>query len=910
MDPTYRNGARRTLPRAGKEPREAARRARGPRRRAPAEIAALTILAAAFPLLGAAAGHLRAAEEPAGVLAGIPDPAIIAAPDGAKGYYAYATGRGLPFFRSDDLVRWERAGRVFSERVPAWAAEAVPGSSGIWAPDIARFGGLYRLYYSVSTFGKQRSVIGLATNRTIDPESPEYRWEDRGEVISSRPGDSFNAIDPAAFVDHDGRVYLFWGSFWSGIKAIELDPETGKPMEGARRVDIVDRRQPPNAVEAPYVVARDGLYWLFVSFDSCCDGAASTYRMMMGRSESVLGPYIDASGRKLLEGGATMLVAGDERWRGPGHNSVLVEGDRSWLVHHTYDVEHLNRQRIMQVRPLYWPDGGWPVAGEPLVLTHGKPTVPITAAVLEGTWLHSIDYREDGTERIELLPDGKVRDAGEGTAGSTAGTTAGTTAADGSWSLREDRLLLRRNDPAAPGGVWVAEAVVEPTGDSYIGRDQAHSVVRGRRVADDDAPGTASTAGEPPPGEPPPGFTALFNGKDLAGWRGGDTFDHRKLLAMPEDERARTIAKWTESMKAHWSVEGDELVNDGHGAYATTEKDYGDFELLVEYRTVPRADSGIYLRGVPQVQIWDYTEEAKFGIGADKGSGGLWNNSPGAPGKDPLVLADRPFGEWNSLRILMVGSRVSVWLNGKMVVDHAIMENYYDRKVPVPPRGPIQLQTHGGEIRWRNVSIREIGPEEANEILASRGGEGFRPIFNGRDLEGWAGAVGGYEVVDGALRCKRGTGGTIYLEEELSDFAARMEIRIPPGGNNGLAIRYPGSGDTAYVGMCELQVLDNEAPMYRTLDPRQYHGSAYGMVAAHRGYLRVPGEWNFQEVTVRGSTIRVELNGTVILDADLSKVTELMGNTPHPGKDRTSGLFGFAGHGDPVGFRKVAIKRM
>ena len=155
--------------------------------------------------------------------------------------------------------------------------------------------------------------------------------------------------------------------------------------------------------------------------------------------------------------------------------------------------------------------------------------------------------------------------------------------------------------------------------------------------------------------QPPAGYTALYNGKDLAGWRGGDTFDHRKLLAMPEQERAAKIAEWTTTMKAHWTAQGDEFVNDGQGAYATTEKDYGDFELFIEYKTVPKADSGIYLRGVPQVQIWDHTNEKEFKNGADKGSGALWNNSADTPGKFPLVLADKPFGEWNKFRILMVG---------------------------------------------------------------------------------------------------------------------------------------------------------------------------------------------------------------------------------------------------------------
>lgn len=413
-------------------------------------------------------------------------------------------------------------------------------------------------------------------------------------------------------------------------------------------------------------------------------------------------------------------------------------------------------------------------------------------------------------------------------------------------------------------------------------------------------------------GSPPPGFIALFNGQDLTGWRGGDTFDHRKLLAMPEAERAAKIAEWTKTMKEHWTAENGELVNDGQGAYATTEKDYGDFELLVDYKTVPKADSGIYLRGVPQIQIWDFTEQDKFSIGSNKGSGGLWNNSPGAPGKDPLVLADKPFGEWNAFRVVMVGARVSVWLNNKLVVDHALLENYYDRKTPIPPKGPIQLQTHGGEIRWRNIYLREIGSEEADKILASRGGQGFESVFNGKDFSGWAGPIDQYQVVDGAIQCQPGKGGTIYTKDEYSDFVARLEFKLPPGGNNGLAIRYPNEGDTAYGGMCELQVLDDnyEKATGSKIDPRQAHGSAYGMVAAARGYQHPIGEWNFQEVTVRGSKIKVELNGTVILDTDLANVKEFMGGHAHPGKDRTKGSFGFAGHNDPVAFRNISIKKL
>jgi hypothetical protein len=392
--------------------------------------------------------------------------------------------------------------------------------------------------------------------------------------------------------------------------------------------------------------------------------------------------------------------------------------------------------------------------------------------------------------------------------------------------------------------------------------------------------------------EPPKGFTALFNGKDLDGWVGGDTADPRKVAAKTPEERE----KWTADMRAHWRAENGELVNDGKGKYATTAKDYGDIELLVDYKTVAKADSGIYLRGVPQVQIWDTTAEGgKHNLGADKGSGGLWNNPPGSPGRDPLVLADKPFGEWNSFRILQVGARTSIWLKGK----------------PLAAKGPIQLQTHGGEIRWRNVFVREIPPAEANELLAQKGAEGFESVWNGKDFEGWAGPIENYEIKDGAIVCKPGKGGTIHTKAEYADFVARLEFKVPPGGNNGLAIRYPGQGDTAYVGMCELQVLDDTSPKYAKLDPRQYHGSVYGMIAAHRGDFQRPvGEWNFQEVTVKGSTIRVELNGNLILDGDVSKVAEFMGGKPHPGMNRTSGHFGFAGHSDPVQFRNVRIKKL
>lgn len=408
----------------------------------------------------------------------------------------------------------------------------------------------------------------------------------------------------------------------------------------------------------------------------------------------------------------------------------------------------------------------------------------------------------------------------------------------------------------------------------------------------------------------PEGFVPIFNGEDLSGWHGMPHYDHRKLKAMSEADAAKLLQEWDADARKHWSVDNGELVNDGHGAYLVTDNEYTDYELLIDYKTVPRADSGIYLKWTPQVQIWDYTDEGKFKLGADKGSGGLWNNSAGAPGKDPAVLADKPFGEWNSFKIRQIGARTTVWLNGKLVVDNAIMENFWDRKSPLFASGPIELQTHGGEIRWRNIFVREIPPEEANELLSSHSTDGFSSLFNGTDLTGWTGNIDSYEVVDGTIRCKQGKGGLLLAQKEYSNFTVRLEMRLPPGGNNGLAIRSPGQGDVAYQGMCELQILDPQYKNHDRLDKRQYHGSAYGMVAAHPGYLREAGQWNFQEVTVNGSTIRVELNGNVILNADLSKVTEFMDERPHPGKDRTSGYFGFAGHSDPVAFRNISIKEL
>ena len=408
----------------------------------------------------------------------------------------------------------------------------------------------------------------------------------------------------------------------------------------------------------------------------------------------------------------------------------------------------------------------------------------------------------------------------------------------------------------------------------------------------------------------------LFNGKDFSNWHGRATTDPAKWDKVPEAEKA----KLNQEVKDHWSIDGDVIVSDGIGAYLTTNQEFGDFEFSFDYKIVPTSDSGVYLRGIPQVQIWDPNAENNKKNGNEKGSGGLWNNPPGFGGKDPLVRADKPVGEWNAMRIRLIGERCSVWLNDLCVVNNERLANYFAKEEPLYAKGPIQLQTHGAEIRWRNLKLKEFNADEANALLRTAEVESFVPLFNGKDLTGWKGATDNYSVVDGSIQCQTGKGGTLVSEKAFSDYVMRVDFLLPPGGNNGLLMRYPSqaeidampadkrSDDGAYVGMTELQVLDDGHAKYTTLDPRQAHGSAYGIAAAKRGFLRPTGQWNHEIVTVLGSTITVELNGTRILETDVSTVNKYMADSPHPGKNRKSGHVGFAGHNDPVRFRNIDIR--
>lgn len=308
----------------------------------------------------------------AGDITPVHDPVIIREGDT---YHAFSTGIGeggqgvLSARSSHDLVTWRREPAPFAA-LPVWAAKAIPGATNIWAPDISFVDGRYRLYYAVSTFGANRSAIGLATSATLDPAAPGYGWRDEGPVVQSTPADDYNAIDPAFVADRQGRQWLALGSFWTGLKLFPLDPATGKLLHpGEKPLALAHRPVPagaPSIVEAPYIFEHGGWYWLLASYDYCCKGANSTYYTVIARSRTVEGPYRGRDNSSMLAGGGTILLRADlaekQRFRGPGHPGHFRDAaGTDYVVYHAYDRDNRGAPTL-RIAALRWDADGWPTA--------------------------------------------------------------------------------------------------------------------------------------------------------------------------------------------------------------------------------------------------------------------------------------------------------------------------------------------------------------------------------------------------------------------------------------------------------------------------------------------------------------------------------------------------------------------
>ncbi len=273
-------------------------------------------------------------------------------------YWVFHTGTGIPSLHSKDLLKWEPGPTVFSEP-PKWIAESVPGNEGVyWAPSVRKVGDQYFLYYSVSTMGAMHSAIGLATNPTLDPHSPDYKWTDHGAVVESRDGGDFNAIDPAVFQDDDGSLWLVFGSQWSGIQLIQLDPKTGKRISpDSTQYKLADSE----IIEGGFITKHDGYYYLFLNWGTCCSGVDSTYNIVVGRSKSITGPYVDDKGVEMIHGGGRSFIPNKNGpLIGPGHAGILEADGKAWFTCCFEGNINMGGKATLALMPLHWNKDGWP----------------------------------------------------------------------------------------------------------------------------------------------------------------------------------------------------------------------------------------------------------------------------------------------------------------------------------------------------------------------------------------------------------------------------------------------------------------------------------------------------------------------------------------------------------------------
>ena len=373
-------------------------------------------------------------------------------------WHLFSTGNGIPYRTSADGVHWKYVKEVFAD-VPAWAKEAVPGVRNPWAPDISFRDGRFWLYYSLSTFGSQNSAIGLATSENPGTET----WRDEGLVFQSRRGDPYNAIDPNAFLDSHGKLWLIFGSFWKGIFSVELERATGKPKVGATPRNIAARPE-GTAIEAPFAIERGGWVYLFAAIDFCCRDSASTYKTIVGRARSMDGPFLDRKNVPLTEGGGTILTVSGPRWRGPGHPALAQSGKTDYLAVHAYDADS-NGIPTLRLLPMTW-KRGWP---EVAPADKPKPNQD-----LPGVWEHRVG--RGAASQLTLKPDGTV-DQHQRRGNRPAPAELPT------WTREPGGFAIRWPDPAAPGGFWLDRCQLNREKTAYTGENQKGQKLEGTRIA-------------------------------------------------------------------------------------------------------------------------------------------------------------------------------------------------------------------------------------------------------------------------------------------------------------------------------------------------------------------------------------------------------------------------------------------
>lgn len=610
-----------------------------------------------------------------GAVRPIHDPSIIKSSDG---FYAFSTGSpqepGIPIIQSVDLFRWVNVGSVFPQR-PQWAIDRRPDPGNLWAPDIAYFDDEYHVYYAVSRFGTRDSAIGLATNPTLDRSSRDYEWTDRGIVVETKSGrDDWNAIDPHIVADETGGRWLFAGSCFSGIKVCRLDGRTGKPMGTPPRLHTVAARPGGAPIEAPFVVRHNDFFYLFVSFDHCCKGVKSDYKVVVGRSRSITGPYIDIAGRDMRQGGGTLVIAGHDDVFGPGHNSVLKDGDRHWFVHHFYDGER-NGVATLQIRPLYWHSDGWPLVGEPIDAASGgeNPDKPV---VLAGRWDHSVNYQP--SKPLELLANHRI----------------GRADAAATWTSKDHELSMRWPRTDAPGGAWIDRCIVADDGQSYVGRNQNGMVLRGVRRSDSvAAAGTVAAAN----------------------WRFFDIFNRGVT------ERNAVVASRDGALQCRNNVRGYCLAS---------AREYEQLELTLEFR-VPQNGNGsasVYVGStLPTPTASDWKQQIPRGLEFKLG--------PGQPGElflpRPEFAVELPLGQlrdgrrvvalrkptllrsgWNTLGVTCDKFRnVTFKVNGETINAVAKAESIKGHIIIAPATLPLSVRNVRVETDRGSTNLPFVVPE-------------------------------------------------------------------------------------------------------------------------------------------------------------------------------------------------------